>query len=264
MAPKYFSIIILTGVLIFWASCDAAAAQADPTSDHAARHHDAAISVVELSRDNINRIHSTEPIKKINAPSSLALEVEYQGNDAFIKLGKNAKPGVIYIITQSGEVFSLEIVPQKGVKARVINLESKNRRVRENQVRFAKLDPESAAVDLIRSAFADTIPDSFNVTENSEEVNTIRSLRIISRRKVTMDGVPLELKEYLVSIAPLAGFSEIGVEESTFLLPRLTRQPTAIALGRDLATFMDGKAVLKKGQYLRLFIVEHLNPKSIP
>ncbi len=54
---------------------------------------------VKLTPEVINRIHSPEPIKKINAPQTLALEVEYQGNDAFIILGRRAKTGVIYVIT---------------------------------------------------------------------------------------------------------------------------------------------------------------------
>ena len=68
--------------------------------------------------------------------------MEYQGNNAFITLGKKAKQGVIYIITQSGAVFSLDITPKKGLKARVIHLDSQSRKVKDNQVRFASLDPK--------------------------------------------------------------------------------------------------------------------------
>jgi hypothetical protein len=49
------------------------------------------------------------------------------------------------------------------------------------------------------------------------------------------------------------------VDESSFLVPKLTRNPTAIALGKDLEQFMAGKVVLRPRQYLRLFIVEHSN-----
>lgn len=215
------------------------------------------LTPIELAPEAINRIHSSEPIQKINAPQALDLEVEYQGNNAFVTLGKKAKQGVIYVITQSGDVFSLEIIPKKGLKARVIHLDLPSRKVKDNQVKFARLDPETAVVDLIRHAFADTIGDNFNVTPKDQDIKAVKHLRITLRRTVTIDGVPLALNEYLVSIAPLSGVAEMMVDESSFLVPKLTRNPTAITLGKDLEQFVNGKVVLRPGQYLRLFIVEH-------
>jgi hypothetical protein len=217
------------------------------------------LTPIKLTPGAVNRIHSSEPIQKINAPQALDLEVEYQGNNAFVTLGRKAKQGVIYIITQSGDVFSLEIIPKKGLKARVIQLDSQSRILKENQVKFAELDKETAAVDMIRNAFADTIPDNFNVIQNDREIKAIKHLRIRLRRTVTIDGVPLALNEYLVSLAPLSGIEEMKVDETSFLVPKLTRNPTAICLGKDLEHFVDGKAVLLPGKYLRLFIVEHAN-----
>ena len=211
---------------------------------------------IALAPEVINRIHGPEPIIKINAPQTLALEVEYQGNDAFIILGKTAKLGVIYVITQTNDVFTIEIIPDKKVKARVINLDASKSHARANRVRFAKLDRETAAVDLIRSAFADTIPDSFNVIPKSSEIKAIEHLKILQRRTITIDGVPLRLNEYLVTIEPLSAISEMPVEERTFLTPKLTHTPTAIALGRSLSGFVNGKVVIRHGKHVRLFIVE--------
>jgi hypothetical protein len=212
---------------------------------------------VKLAPGAINRIHCSEPIQNINAPQGLHMEVEYQGNDAFVTLGKRAKQGVIYVITKSGDVFSLEIIPKKGLKARVIRLESQSRKARDNQLKFAGLDKETAAVDLIRNAFADTIPENFNVTSKDQKIDGIEHLRIHLRRIVAIDGVPLRLNEYLVSIAPSADVKEMMVDETSFLVPELTRNPTAICLGQDLAHFAGGKALLRAGKYVRLFIVEH-------
>ncbi len=214
------------------------------------------LTPIELAPEAINRIHSSEPIQKINAPHALKMEVEYQANNAFVTMGRNAKQGVIYIITQSGDVFSLEIIPKKGLKARVIQLVSKRLKAKDNLIKFAKLDQESAAVDLIRSAFADTIPDNFNVAKKDQEIAALPHLRIKLRRSVTIDGVPLRLHEYLVSIAPLTGIDEMKVDETCFLVPELTHNPTAISFGQDLAHFVDGKAILRPGKYLRLFIVD--------
>ncbi|GAB6908809.1 hypothetical protein JCM12296A_46490 [Desulfosarcina cetonica] len=212
---------------------------------------------IKLAPGAINRIHCSEPIQYINALHRLQMEVEYQGNDAFVTLGKNAKQGVIYVGTKSGDVFSLEIIPKNGVKARVIMLESQSRKARENQLKFAGLDKETAAVDLIRNAFADTFPENVNVISKDQEIDGIEHLRIRLRRIVTIDGVPLRLNEYLVSFAPSADMKEMTVDETSFLVPELTRNPTAICLGRDLAHFTDGKAPLRAGKYMRLFIVEH-------
>ena len=212
---------------------------------------------IKLAPGAINRIHCNEPIQNINAPHGLRMEVEYQGNNAFVTLGKHAKQGVIYIITKSGDVFPLEIIPKKGLKARVIRLEPRSRKARDNQLKFAGLDKETAAVDLIRNAFADTIPDNFNVISKNEKIDAIRHLRIHLRRTVAIDGVPLRLNEYLISIAPSADMKEMVVDETSFLVPELTRNPTAICLGQDLAHFVDGKALLRAGKYMRLFIVEH-------
>lgn len=211
---------------------------------------------IELAPEVINRIHGSEPIKKINAPKSMAMEVEYQGNDAFIILGKWAKKGVIYVITQTNEVFNIEIIPKRRLKARVINLDTTKSRARANRVKFAKLDRETAAVDLIQNAFADTIPDNFNVATKSREIKAIKNLRITHHRAVSIDGVPLTLNEYLVSIAPFSSVSNMPVEERTFLVPKLTRTPVAITMGRDLARFEGGKVMIRRGNYLRLFIVE--------
>ncbi|BBO83253.1 hypothetical protein DSCO28_38190 [Desulfosarcina ovata subsp. sediminis] len=212
---------------------------------------------VKMTPGTINRIHCSEPIQNINAPQGLLMEVEYQGNDAFVTLGKTAKQGVIYVITKSGDVFTLEIIPQKGLKARVIRLESQSRKARDNQRRFAGLDKETAAVDLIRNAFADTIPENFNVISKDQEINGIDHLQIRLQRIVAIDGVSLRLNEYLVSLAPSADMQEMIVDETSFLVPELTRNPTAICLGQDLAHFTGGKALLRAGKYIRLFIVEH-------
>ena len=212
---------------------------------------------VELTPGTINRIHCSETIQNINAPHELRMEVEYQGNDAFVTLGRNAKQGVVYIVTKSGDVFSLEIIPKKGLKAKAIQLESKIRKAKANQFKFANLDKETAAVDLIRNAFADTIPENFNVTLKDEEIDVIQDLSVRLRRVVAIDGVPLRLSEYLVSIASSAGMQEMTVDETSFLVPELTRNPAAICLGQDLARFADGKAHLSAGKYVRLFIVEH-------
>jgi len=211
---------------------------------------------IELSRSIIHRIAGPAPIKKINAPKGLHLEVEYQGNNAFIKLGWQSKKGIVYIITQSDEVFSAEIIPKKGVPVRVITLQSKDHAFKKHQVMFAKMSQETACVELIRGAFADTIPDTFNVVPINREIKAVKNLRILLRRQITADGVPLELNEYIVSLAALANTSQIKVDESSFLVPRLTRHPAAISLGKDLSLFAGGKVVLEKGQYLRLFIVE--------
>lgn len=212
---------------------------------------------VKLAPGAINRIHCSESIQNINAPQGLHMEVEYQGNDAFVTLGKSAKQGVIYVITKSGDVFSLEIIPKRGLKARVIRLASQSRKAKDNQLKFAGLDKETAAVDLIRNAFADTIPDNFNVISKNETIDAIRHLRIQLRRTVAIDGVALRLNEYLVRIAPFADLKEMVVDETSFLVPELTRTPTAICLGRDLAHFTGGKVLLRAGKYMRLFIVEH-------
>lgn len=213
---------------------------------------------IELAPEVINRVHGPEPIKKINAPKALALEVEYQGNDAFIIIGKKAKPGVIYVATQTGEVFTIEIIPNKKMKARVINLDASKNRARSNRVKFSKIDRETAAVELIQNAFADTIPDNFNVAAKSNEIKAIKNLKIIHRRAISIDGVPLRLNEYLVGIAPFSGVSLMPVVERTFLVPKLTRTPVAIALGRDLARFEGGKVFVRRGRHVRLFIVEQI------
>ncbi|BBO87974.1 TraK domain-containing protein [Desulfosarcina ovata] len=212
---------------------------------------------VKLAPGAINRIHCSEPIQNINAPHGLHMEVEYQGNDAFVTLGRNAKQGVVYVITKSGDVFSLEIIPKNGLKARVIRLESPTHKARENLLKFAGLDKETAAVDLIRNAFVDTIPENFNVISKDQKIDGIEHLRIRLRRIVAIDGVPLRLNEYLVSIAPSADMKEMMVDETSFLVPKLTRNPTAICLGRDLAHFTGGKVLLRAGKTVRLFIVEH-------
>lgn len=253
---KFVAVLMVTFALPLVSSASKTS-KITTTGDKSHIHNVAGLQMtIKLAPEVINRIHGPEPIKKINAPQSLALDVEYQGNDAFIILGKKAKPGVIYIITRTDEVFAIEILPDKGVKARLITLDSSKSRSRANRIKFAKLDPETAAVDLIRNAFADTIPDSFNMIRKNSVIKAIKHLKIEQRRTVSIDGVPLELNEYLVSIAPLSGISEMAVEERTFLVPKLTRNPTAIALGRDLARYVDGKVVLRRGRYLRLFIVE--------
>ncbi len=211
---------------------------------------------VELAPKAINRIHCSEPIQNINAPQALQMEVEYQGNNAFVTLGEHSKRGVIYIITKGGDVFSMEIIPKRGLKARVLKLDSRKQKAIDNQLKFAGLDKETAAVDLIRNAFADTIPENFNVTVKDQQIDEIERLRIRFRRSVTIDGVPLQLNEYLVTMAPASKTEEITVDETSFLVPELTRNPTAICLGQDLAHFIDGKAVLRSGKYMRLFIVE--------
>jgi hypothetical protein len=214
---------------------------------------------IELSTDNINRIYCAEPIKKISAPETMKLTVEYQDKNAFLKLDEKSKKGVIYAITESGSVFTLQITPKAGLGAKTITLDLPNKKARDNASVFANLDRETATVDLITCAFKDEIPESYTVSAVGKEEKAIESLKIVQRRKVSIDGVSLELKEYVVGIAPFSGLSDVRVDEATFLTPKLTRQPVGIALGKDLDGFVQGKVILKPSDYLRLFIVEMKN-----
>jgi hypothetical protein len=214
---------------------------------------------IELSVENINRIYCAEPIKKISAPEAMKLTVEYQDKNAFLKLDEKSKKGVIYAITESGSVFTLQITPKAGLGAKTITLDLPNKKARDNASVFANLDRETATVDLITCAFKDEIPESYTVSAVGKEEKAIESLKIVQKRRVSIDGVSLELKEYVVGIAPFSGLSEVRVDEATFLTPKLTRQPVGIALGKDLDGFVQGKVILKPSEYLRLFIVEKKN-----
>ena len=233
-------------------------AQPDPDGPAGAEvaYADQQISV-ELSIENINRLFCPDPIRKLNAPESLKLTVEYQDKNAFLKLDPKSEKGVVYAITEDGSVFALEIVPKKGLPAKTIRLEAPGKKARENAFAFAALDRETAVVDLIASAFKDEVPESFTIHEVGKEVKgAVESLKIIERRKVTIDGVPLELREFHVGMVPFSGLKEVRIDEATFLIPKITRQPVAIALGRDLDRFVQGKVALRPSEFLRVFIVE--------
>lgn len=215
-------------------------------------------TVVDMSNTDVNRVICPDKSGEVNVVYSTekGLIAKVVENNVFIKFNVLKKkegiqeetfykttPSEMYIIC-GGEVFSLIVMP-KNIPTQVIKLSTGEReRIKQNVKAFAGMPFEDRVLDLIISAYKDSIPSGYTVERRMTDVPLYENMRIVMQRVVSVDGTGLRLIEYQVKSLK----DNIRVDESTFLRPEISgRIPVAIALEDHVLTPL---------RPVRLFVVE--------
>lgn len=209
---------------------------------------------VELSSSDVNRITCQGEIKDVIYSREKGITVKFSGRDAFIKFRTTRKDGRTAYSTTPSEIFivcgenvySLIAIPRR-IPARSVRLSlGKMENIRKNRSLLGALPFEKKVLGSIRSLYTDEIPDSFTVTTPNRKVDIFRDLDFILSRVAVVDGEGLQVKEYRAVLTGV-GKEKIEISEKDFLRNEISTRPIAISLDR---------LVLKKGETLRVFVVE--------
>ncbi|MDX9821990.1 MAG: type-F conjugative transfer system secretin TraK [Syntrophales bacterium] len=209
---------------------------------------------VELSSSDVNRITCQGEIKDVVYSKEKGITVKFSGRDAFIKFRIGQKDGKTAYSTTPSEIFivcgdniySLIAVPKR-IPARSVRLSpGEIENVRKNRLLLGALPFEKKALTVIKSLFTDEIPESFTVSTPKRKIDLFRDLDLVLSRIAVAEGEGIQVKEYRGTIAG-GDKDKIELGEKDFLRNEISTDPIAVSLDRF---------VLKKGEILRIFVVE--------
>jgi len=209
---------------------------------------------VELSNSDVNRITCQGEIKDVVYSKEKGISVKFSGKDAFVKFRTGLKDGKTTYSTTPSEIFvvcgdnvySLIAIPKR-IPARSVRLSpGKMENVRKNRSLLGALPFEKKVLAAIRSLYTEEIPDSFTVSTPNKRIDLFRDLDLTLARIAVVEDEGIQVKEYRGTIAG-ANKGRIELGEKDFLRNEISTDPIAVSLDR---------LVLKKGEILRVFVVE--------
>jgi conjugal transfer pilus assembly protein TraK len=209
---------------------------------------------VELSSSDVNRITCQGEIKDVVYSREKGITVKFSGRDAFVKFRTGLKDGKTTYSTTPSEIFvvcgdnvySLIAVPKR-IPARSIRLSpGKTENIRKNRSLFGALPFEKKILLAIRSLYTEEIPESFTVSTPNKRIDLFRDLDLVLARVAVVEGEGIQVKEYRGTIAG-ANKDRIELGEKDLLRNEISTDPIAVSLDR---------LILKKGEILRVFVVE--------
>ena len=164
--------------------------------------------------------------------------VSFIGRNAFIKFVQKKDidgtiehikaPSMIYVVTQSN-VYQIVLEP-KEIAGRIIRLAgSKEEKIKSNLSFFGPLPYEKRIVYLIKAAYKNDIPDTWDITtpKKSEAVTLRNGLKALLIKTISIDGLGMKLKMY--EIKP-SGSVKQRIDEKMFITPKLSKHILALSL----------------------------------
>lgn len=220
-------------------------------------------TVVTLSASDVNRITcpaGTEGEVNVVFSAEKGITTKVVGRDIFVKFTvfKRTENGVESLqystvptdmyITCGTDIYSLIAVPKKIPSVTVRLQTGKKEVIKKNVSRYAGMSFEKKVIDIIKSVYTDSIPESFTVEPVKKNVGSFQDLIITLERIVSVEGEGLELKEYSIKVKESAKTDMFNLTEKEFLRPDIAGR-NAIAISLDLQQ-------LSKGDTARLFILQ--------
>lgn len=205
-----------------------------------------------MSRSGENWIMCEEPIKQVLHGDDAHIDVKYYGTSAFVKFqyltdGEKivypAPKATPMYIPCAGAIYSLVAVPMD-VTPKSIRLGSGHiAKIRDNATIFKEQDTRKKVQELVRRAYNDDLPESFDVKLIDKPLNLYRDVSVMFHRTISIAGEGMVLKEYFLT--PTVD----GVEftEKQFIRKEITPIPTPISVIPLRPA---------KGERSRLFVVE--------
>lgn len=209
-----------------------------------------------FSRSDENWFLCDEPIKDVLRGDDAHIDVQYFGTSAFIKFqylsSGVAGQKIVYPapkpislhIPCGGVIYSIIGVPMD-IPSQTIRLgnNGKTGKIKENATIFREQDTRKQVQELIRRAYTDDIPSSFDVKLIDKSLPLFRDVACVLHRTITVDGEGVVLKEYYLT--PKVDGVEFNPKQ--FIRKEFSAVPVPIAV-------IPTKPA--KGERARLFLVE--------
>lgn len=212
-----------------------------------------------MSRSDVNRVICPETVKDVIFSEEKGVMSKFYGNSAYIKFNfdqvgdaaiYSKNPVELHVIC-GDTTYTLVAVPLP-VPPQVIRLGSdKAAKVKENVSMFKDSTTNKQIRELMLKAYKSDFPDSFTVKKHNTPLNLYRDLDVTLVRTVAVEGEGVAVKEFQV-VPKVDG---IELKEKFFLKRELSDNFSAIAIE-------PGKERPKKGEPVRLFVVEYKAAKS--
>ncbi len=218
---------------------------------------------VKFSSTDINRIVCPGTISDLIFSEEKGLTGHFSGNNAFIKFKvKDLGNGEYYYAERQSELFAIcngavyTIIasPRDTSSVTVRLVPPADKSLRKNMERYNSLSIEKQALQLIREAYNETYPESYRITEKSEEVPkeifSGRKFSVTLMQTADVEGTGLQLRKYLIRSETVI---EITFEEKDFLDTAISPSILAIALEDH---------TLAQGETTQLFVVADKGKKE--
>lgn len=204
-----------------------------------------------VSSSDVNRIVCNGDIRDVIFSKEKGLKAQAAGKSLYVKfflkedeVGKikyATKPVEMYVVCGEN-TFNIILFPQK-VPSQTIRLQSGSaERIKKNTSLFAGLPYEKKIQTLIKNAYDEDYPESFQVVKKMEEVKAFRDIKVFLTKVIRVEGEGFAIKEFLL----LPGI-DIEVSEQSFLGKDFSTAPVAVSLET---------LKLQRGVKSRLFVIE--------
>ena len=201
------------------------------------------INSVNISKKEINRVVSEEPIKDIKFPEGTKISVQIEGNNAYIQY-KEKHSTLIYIVTPE-RVYPIRLNPSK-IGAQTLRLAAPEKRKKVITPLVGNIR-EKAVVKMIKAAFTESpLLEKAKQERLSTQIKFVKYIEVREHLKYSFPEDNIYLKVYILKLNRLFKENKFEVKEINFLTPKLCKNPLGISLDRDYLT---------KTDYTRLFIV---------
>lgn len=208
---------------------------------------------VRMSSTDVNRVVCQSEIKDVLFSKEKGVNVKITGKDAYIKFtvlktsegrAYSKTPTEMFVVC-GDSTYSLIVLPQP-MGAQTIRLSSGlEKRIKANQELYSGLPFERRVLKVIKDVYTENIPESYSVKQENVKTGKYKELDIIFRRSLDVEGEGLKVKEFELMLKP--NQPEFKINEKMFLHKTFAENPIAISLE---------KQILKKGETVRMFIVE--------
>jgi len=206
-----------------------------------------------LSASDVNRIVCGTEIKDVTFSKEKGVMVKYSGKNAFVKfavtkLGDKTlyavNPVEMFIVCGEN-VYNIIAIPKR-IPSQTIRLNSgKIEKIQKNNTLHAGQSFERKLLEIIKYSYTDDLPDSYSITQRSEEIKAFRDAIVMHKRDIVVEGEGLIVHEYYVTLG--GAVEQLSITEKDFLKKVFASR--AVAIGAD-------KLNLRKGDVARVFVVD--------
>ena len=192
------------------------------------------ITKVKVSNRDVNRIVSPFPIKDIVYSKEKGVMVSFVGKNAFLKFAIKklpfggyeyiVVPTELYIVTTGG-VYTI-IVQPTAIMGRTIRLSGGTlNKIKQNQAIFSQLPYEKKIIKIIKSAYTNNIPSTWDVLHPAVKPIKLGCMTARLVELINIEGTNFDLKEYEIT-----SNQPVNITEKDFITPKLSKTPAAILL----------------------------------
>ena len=209
---------------------------------------------IVLSNSDVNRVICPEPIKDAVYSTEKGIKVTLTENNGWVKFLVMKKDGhdlyasspvELYLIC-GDSIYSIIAVPKR-IPSQTVMLSPGKSNIKKNMALMGELPLEKRVISLIKSAYTDSIPDSFTVINNAKSYTIFTDLDVMLKRSVVVEGEGLQLKEFHIRLKNQSQLASVNLKEKDFLKKELTKKALAVSI--DLHN-------LTRGELSRVFVVE--------